>query len=174
MHTQARFSGHNDRLIKFCLEKCYPDGIITVERLIEDNLVNGTQVAELAVCRTNGNVEMCSIGIGRDLTDDSDVKTVTVQEARKKTWLVKNKIRTGEFNISLSHRTKIKDVHHKIGKLRVICYNPFHEQWKYFVIPNDFFANIKQLCITFERSSGEPLGIYKQFEVPTWEDMCNL
>jgi len=174
MHEQGRFKHHNDRLIKYCLERCYPDGIITVERLIEDNLVNGTQVAEMAVCRTNGNVEMCPVGLGRDLTDDSDVKTITVQESKKKTWLKKDKKRTGEFNISYSHRGKIKNVHHKIGKLRVICYNPFHDHWKFFVIPNEVFENIRQLCITFEKETGEPIGIYKKCEVPTWEDMCNL
>lgn len=172
MHTLASNKGHNDRLIRYCLEKAYPDGIITVERLIEDNLVNGTQVAELAVCKTNGTVEMCPIGIGRDLTDDSDVKTVTVQESRKKTWLVKNKVRTGEYNISLSHRTKIKDVHHKIGKLRVICYNPYHDHWKFFVIPNEVFSGLKQLCMAFDKETGEPIGIYKEYEVSTWEEMC--
>lgn len=174
MHEQSRFKHHNDRLIKFCLEKCYPDGIITVERLISDNLVNGTQVAEMAVCRTNGKVEMCPIGIGRDLTDDSDVKTITVQSSKKKTWLKKNKIRTGQYNISISHKSKIKDVHHKIGKLRVICYNPFHEHWRFFVIPNEFYKHIKQLCITFNKDTGETIGIYKVYEVETWEEMCTL
>lgn len=174
MHTLASNKGHNDRLIKFCLEKCYPDGLITVERLIEDNLVNGTQVAEMAVCRTNGKVQICPVGIGRDLTDDSDVKTVTVQANQKKTWLVRNKERTGEFNISISHRAQVKDVCNKIGKLRVICYNPFHDHWKFFVVPHEVYGHLSKLTFTFEKDSGEPLGIYKQYQVETWEEMCCL
>ena len=172
MHTLARNSHHNDRLIKYCLERCYPDGIITVDRLIEDNLVNGTQVAEMAVCRTNGMVEMCPIGIGRDLTDDSDVKTITVQENYKKTWLVQNKIRTGQYNISTSHRAQIKDVQNKIGKLRVICYNPFTDGWKFFVVPHEVYGHLRKLTFTFNKETGDVIGIYKDYEVETWEEMC--
>lgn len=163
---------HNERLIKYCLEKAYPDGIITLERMIEDNLINGTSVAELAVCKTNGTVEMCPIGIGRDLTDDSDVKTITVGQTRSKTILKKNKIPTGEFNYSYSHSAQIKDVKSKIGKLRVICYNPFTEGWKFFIIPNESYKHLKKIKITFDRLTGETLGIYKQYELETFEEMC--
>ncbi len=171
MHTLAKNAHHNDRLIKFCLEKAYPDGIITVDRLISDNLVNGTQVAELAVCRTNG-VKLCSVGIGRDLEDDSDVKTVTVQENTKKTWLIKDKCKTGKFNTSTSHRAQVKDIVNKIGKLRVICYNPFFDIWSYYVIPYEVHCRLKKLTLTFDKDTGEVVGKYKQFETSSWEEMC--
>jgi len=174
MHTIAKNSHHNKRLIEFCLERAYPDGIITIERLIDDNIINGTQVAELAVCKTNGNVEIHPIGIGRDLTDDSDVKTVTVQENYKKTWLRRDKQRTGEYNISISHRAQVKDIVNKVGKLRIISYNPFLDHWKFFIVPNEVYGHLKKLTLTFCKESGEPIGIYKQYQVDTWEDLCKL
>lgn len=174
MHTLASNRFHNERLIRFCLEKAYPDGLITVERLIEDNIINGTQVAELAVCKTNGNVEIHPVGIGRDLTDDSDVKTVTVQANQKKTWLKKEKQRTGEYNISISHRAQVKDIVNKVGKLRIIAYNPFFEDWKFFVVPKHVYGHLRKLTLTFDKETGEPLGIYKQYQVESWEDMCKL
>ena len=170
--TQGHLHHHNTRLIQYCLEKCYPDGIITVEKLLADNLINGTQVAEMAVCRTNGKVEMCPIRIGRDLTDDSDVKTVTVQANKKKTWLKVNKERTGKFNISISHRAQVKDIANKIGKLRVICYNPFTEGWKFFVVPQEGFHHLKKLTFTFNKETGETIGIHRIHEVSTWEELC--
>lgn len=164
--TLAKLSHHNKRLIRYCLEKAYPDGIISVERLIDDNLISGTQVAELAVCRTNGNIEMCPVGIGRDLTDDSDVKTVTVQQENYKSKI--------PGKILFRHRSQVKDIVNKIGKLRVISYNPFFDNWKFFIIPNEAFCNLKKLTLTFDKTTGEPIGMYKQFEVQSWEELCKL
>jgi len=165
---------HNERLIRFCLEKCYPDGVITVEKLISDNLINGTQCAEIAVCRTNPILEICPIGVGRDLTDDSDVKTITVNEITAKTWLKKNKIRTGEFNTRIRQRGVVSEIKNKIGKLRVICYNPFSERWHFFIIPNEAFVGLKKISIEFDRSTQEPNGSYKKYEVSSWDDVCKL
>lgn len=161
MHTLAKNSHHNERLIRFCLERAYPDGLISIERLIKDNLINGTQVAELAVCRTNGLVEIHPVGIGQDLTDGSDVKTVTIQEEI-----------TSKTTKAYRHRCQVKDIKNKIGKLRVICYDPFRNDYKYFVIPKENYQNIVKLTISFDKHTGIPKGIYKQFWVQTWEELC--
>lgn len=171
MHTLAKNIHHNKRLIEFCLTKAYPDGIITVERLIDDNLVNGTQVAELAISKTSG-IPMDSIGYGMDLEDGSDVKTCTVQEKKQKTWLEKNKQRTGEFNIRTEHVAVVDGICNKIGLLRVMIYNPFTQIWKYLLIPKSAFEQLKIIKITFDKISGSIVGKYKQYEVPSWEELC--
>lgn len=172
MTNLASLQHHNQRLIKYCLEKCYPDGVITLERLLEDNLINGTQVAEMAVCRTNPVLEICPVGIGRDLTDDSDVKTITVQDEKGRSWIKKNKVRTGEYKDILSRRACVNEIKNKIGKLRVICYNPFNEGWTFFVIPNEAFSHLKKISITFDRESHLPNGKYSIYQVPNWNILC--
>jgi hypothetical protein len=172
MHTLQKNSHHNKRLIEFCLQKAYPDGIITIDRLIADNLINGTQVAELAVCRTNGFLDIHPIGIGQDLTDGSDVKTITVQDEKSKTWIVKNGKRTGEFLDRTLRRACVNEIKNKIGDLRVICYNPFNDEWKFFIIPNDVFKGMKKISISFDKQTHQPNGLYAKFEVPSWLDLC--
>lgn len=173
MTSQAKHQHHNERLIRFCLEKCYPDGEITIERLISDNLINGTQCAEVAVCRTNPKLEICPVGVGRDLTDDSDVKTVTVQDEKSKTWIIKNKKRTGEYIDRTIRRACVNEIKNKVGDLRIICYNPFNESWKFFIIPNEVFSHLKKISIAFDKQTHEPNGLYAKYEVPTWADLCN-
>ncbi len=168
----ASLQHHNKRLIKFCLEKCYPDGIITVDRLLDDNLISGSQCAEIAVCRTNPVLEICPVGVGRDLTDDSDVKTVTVQDEKSKTWIVKNKVRTGEFVDRTIRRACVNEIKNKIGKLRVICYNPFNESWTFFIIPHQAFSSLKKISIAFDRETHQPNGKYSIYQVPSWESVC--
>lgn len=166
MHTLAKNQHHNERLIRFCLEQAYPDGIITVERLIADNLINGTQVAELAVCKTNGEVAIHPVGIGQDLTDGSDVKTVTLQEE------VSTKKGPGSTKSYVTHRFQIKDVNNKVGKLRVICYDPFRTKWIYFVIPHEAYSSLRKLTVSFNKFTGEVKGKYKQYQVNSWLDLC--
>ena len=164
MHTLKKNQNHNTRLIEFCLNYAYPDGNITLQRLIDDNLINGTQVAELAVCRTNGSIDIHPIGIGMDLTDDSDVKTGTVQVEQYKSTKGTTLVR---------HRVQIKDIVNKIGLLRVIVFNPLTNTWSFFKIPNVEFAAIKRLTISYCQRTGNPIGKYKQFQVPGWVDLCN-
>lgn len=171
MHTLAKNTHHNIRLINFCLNKAYPDGEITVERLIEDNLVNGTQVAELAISRTSG-IPMDSIGYGMDLEDGSDVKTCTVQLIRNKTWLEKDKIRTGEYNISETHAAPVKQISNKIGLLRIIVYNPFSDRTHFLLVPKSAYTHLKVVKITFDKITNEIKGMYKQYEVDCWNKLC--
>lgn len=170
---KAQDNHHNQRLIRFCLEKAYPDGQITLDRLISDNLISGTQVSELAVCRTSG-VNLCSVGIGRDLEDDSDIKTITIYDDHKKTFLVKNKQRTGEYNVSIRRVGKVSKIKAKIGKLRVIAYNPYQDDWRFFVIPFEDYQGLKHISIPFHKETGDPMGKYAKYQVMTWEEMCCL
>lgn len=171
MHTLAKNTHHNIRLIEFCLQKAYPDGGITVERLIADNLVNGTQVAELAISRTSG-IPMDSIGYGMDLEDGSDVKTTTVQCKTNKNWLVKNKIRTGKYNLQTQHCAVVTKIVNKIGLLRVISYNPFTDKTHFLLIPKSVHEKLKVIKISFNKITGEIIGIYKQYEVEDWNALC--
>lgn len=171
MHTLNRNRHHNKRLIEFCLHKAYPDGIITVDKLIDDNLVNGTQVAELAISRTAG-IPLDLIGIGMDLEDGTDVKTTTVQENKKKTWIVKDNQKTGKYNISISHAAPVKDIINKIGALRVIIYNPFTEKNHFLIIPKEVHQKVRLVKVTFCKTSGNIKGMYSKYEVPTWELLC--
>lgn len=169
MHTLQKNIHHNKRLIEFCLEKAYPDGNITVERLINDNLVNGTQVAELAVSKTSG-IKLDSIGYGKDLVDGSDVKTVTIYSRNKKQFYYKGKVKTDKFKVIVDHRALIHDLNSKIGSLRIILYNPFHDRWYYLVVPNHEYKN--NLEIRTNINTGNILGKLAKYEVDSWDRLC--
>lgn len=171
MHTLAKNTHHNIRLIEFCLQKAYPDGGITVERLIADNLVNGTQVAELAISRTSG-ISMDSIGHGMDLVDGSDVKTCTVYGHNTKTWKRKNNIKTGEFTVGIEHVARVTGINSKIGTLRVIAYNPFFDVWHYLIIPNKVYDGLYEVTLRFCKITGALIGKYVPYIVNSWEELC--
>lgn len=169
MHTLAKNMHHNKRLVEFCLSKAYPDGVITVERLIDDNLVNGTQVAELAISRTSG-IKLDSIGYGKDLEDGSDVKTVTIYSRMKKQWVYKNNQKTEQYKLIEDHRACIRDLNVKIGTLRIILYNPYFDQWKYLLVPNMEFKNTLEIRTC--KTTGNILGRLSKYEVKTWDGLC--
>jgi len=171
MHTLAKNQHHNVRLIEYCLTKAYPDGIITVERLINDNLVNGTQVAELAISKTSG-VAMCTQGVGRDLVDNTDVKTTTVYAHNTKSWEIKDKKRTGNFKAGIEHVARVTGINCKIGALRIIAYNPFFERWYFLIVPNSIYHGLYEVTLRFSKENGDIIGKYIPYEVPTWEELC--
>lgn len=171
MHTLAKNTHHNIRLIEFCLQKAYPDGIITVERLINDNLVNGTQVAELAISRSSG-IAMDEIGYGMDLKDGSDVKTCTVYAHNTKTWKTQNKVKTGEFKVGIEHVARVTKINSKIGTLRVIAYNPFFDQWWFLIIPNSVYDGLYEVTLRFCMNTGRLIGKYSNYIVDSWEELC--
>jgi len=170
MHTLAKNAGHNSRLIYDFINKAYPDGIPSFDTLVKDNIINGTQLIELAVNKVD-NIGMCEIGYHRDLIDDSDVKTLTVQKSftRKKRKLKSGLIRSYK---STSYVAKIKKVDKKLGVLRIVCWNPFTEQYHYFKIPPSLVFNLKCVTITFDSDTFKPSGKYAECEVSTFEDMA--
>ncbi len=172
MHTLSKNIHHNERLIYDFLEKAYPNGKPTFDQLVADNIINGTQICELAINRVN-NIGMCPIGIGRDYLDDSDAKTVTVQENNviKQVKLPNGTIRKTKTK---SYTASIEGLKTKIGLLRIICYNPFLERYHYFRIPKSAVYELNVLKITFDQIEKLPTGKYAQFEVDKFEDIGTM
>lgn len=167
MHTLAKNQHHNSRLINDFINNAYPDGPPTIQQLIDDNIINGTQIVELAVSK-KGGLEFCPIGHNQDYLDGSDVKTVTVS---KDTFIKRTTLKSG---IKKRYKTtvytaKIADVDKKIGVLRVVCWNPFAEKYQYFRIPPSAIYGISKLKISFNSTTFEPLGIYKKYEVDSFD-----
>jgi len=171
MHTLAKNQHHNTRLIYDFLEKAYPNGTPSFDQLVEDNIINGTQLLELAVSKSGG-IAMCPVGYHRDLVDDSDVKTVTVlrKEAYKKRVLkggIKKKYKT------ISYVASIKRVDKKLGVLRIICWNPFIEKYQYFKVPPSAVYGLNNLSISFDSETFQAQGIYSKYQVDTFEEMAS-
>lgn len=167
MHTLAKNQHHNARLINDFINNAYPDGPPTIQQLIDDNIINGTQIVELAVSR-KGSLDFCPIGYNQDFLDGSDVKTVTVA---KDTSIKRKTLKSGikRRYKSTCYVAKIADVDKKIGVLRVVCWNPFAEKYQYFRIPPSAVYGISKLKISFDSTTFEPLGIYKQYEVDSFD-----
>jgi len=166
MHTLACNAHHNERLIRFFMSKAYPNGEPSIEDLIRDNIINGTQLSELAVSKTSG-VGMHAVGYGQDLIDGSDVKTSTVQLSYSR-----KKRKDGSVYEIDRHQINIRDIDHKIGTLRCIVYNPFFDRWYFFLVPKSIQGELKHLKISFDKRTGDATGKYAAFEVASWEDVC--
>jgi len=169
MHTLAKNHHHNTRLCYDFLEKAYPNGIPTFDQLVADNIVNGTQLVEIAISKS-GNLDLCPVGYNQDFTDGSDVKTVTVlKDISIKRKVLKSGIR--KRYKTTSYVAKISDVDKKIGVLRIVCWNPFAEKYQYFRIPPSAIYGISKLKISFDSTTFEPLGTYKQYQVASFEEV---
>ena len=169
MHTLAKNADANARLVYDFLEKAYPDGKPDFDTLVRDNIINGTQLLEIAVSQVD-DIPMCPVGYNRDLIDDSDVKTVTVREvnAIKKKTLKSGKKRRYKCK---SFIAAIKRVDKKFGALRVICYNPFLDKYHYFLIPPSAVYGSTSIAMTFDKETKEPIGKYAEFIVPNFEEL---
>ena len=167
MHTLAKNKGHNTRLITDFIENAYPEGLPSIEQLIEDNIINGTQLIEQAVSKVEG-IGLCEIGDHRDLVDDSDVKTTTVG---KVTNTIKSVLKDGTRKRykSTIYTCQIADINKKWGVLRIICWNPFHGtdgKYQFFLVPPSAVFGCKHLRISFDARTFEPSGKYARYEVP--------
>tara|TARA_Y100000389_G_scaffold204363_1_gene256489 strand:- start:4579 stop:5223 length:645 start_codon:yes stop_codon:yes gene_type:complete len=169
MHTLAKNADANARLVYDFLERAYPDGKPDFDTLVKDNIINGTQLLEIAVSQVD-DIPMCPVGYNRDLIDDSDVKTVTVREvnAIKKKTLKSGKRRRYKCK---SFIAAIKRVDKKFGVLRVICYNPFLDKYHYFLIPPSAVYGSTSIAMTFDKETKEPIGKYAEFVVPNFEEL---
>lgn len=171
MHTLAKNAAHNERLIYDFLNKAYPSGTPTFKQLVQDNIINGTQLLELAVSNVEG-IPMCPVGYNRDLIDDSDVKTVTVLE---NTYYKRKTLKSGKkrrYKVTV-HVARIQRVDKKFGVLRIICFNPFSGKYHYFKIPPSAVYGLNTLAITFDRDTNLPAGKYAEFEVDSFEGMSS-
>lgn len=171
MHTLAKNQHHNTRLCYDFLKHAYPNGMPSFDDLVNDNIINGTQLVELAIAKAGG-LDFCPVGYNQDFLDGSDVKTVTVlKDVSIKRKVLKSGIK--KRYKSTSYVAKIADVDKKLGVLRIVCWNPFAEKYQYFRIPPSAVYGISKLKISFDSTTFEPLGIYKQYEVSSFEDVSN-
>jgi hypothetical protein len=171
MHTLAKNQHHNSRLCYDFLEEAYPNGMPSFDQLVQDNIVNGTQLVELAIAK-RGGLDFCPVGYNQDFLDGSDVKTVTMS---KDTSIKRVTLKTGQKKRykSTVYVAKISDVDKKIGVLRIVCWNPFAEKYQYFRIPPSAIYGISKLKISFDSKTFEPVGIYKKFEVASFEEVSD-
>ena len=147
----------NERLVRFFLKKAYPEQPPSLEQLILDNVISGTQLSEIAISRTAG-VKLDDSGIGKDLEDDSDIKTATVFE----------EMRADRPNIR--HVVSVNKLRSKVGMIRLVCYNPFFDSWHYFKIPPGAFSSV--IKINFDKKTGKSRGKYRSFEINNWREFC--
>jgi hypothetical protein len=170
MHTLAKNAHHNERLILDFIQEAYPNTVPDLEMLVRDNIVNGTQLLELAVSKSGG-IPLCPVGHHRDLIDDSDVKTVTIQKVVS--WK-KRVLKTGvkKKYKSTVYTASIDSVDKKIGVLRIICWNNFAEKYMYFKIPPSAIYGLKILKISFDSETFQPTGKYSKYQVETFKEMA--
>jgi len=162
MHQSSKNTSlHNIRLVKFFLDKAYPNGY-TVEKLIEDNLIDGILLSELAVSICS-NIDLCDVGVYQDLVDGTDVKTATVVKCK---FISKKGITGYHFAARIQH------IRNKIGALRCIVYNKYSLRWHYFFITEDACGNNDSIKITFDIKTQLPKGKWAKYEVDSFEDIC--
>ena len=159
-------SHHNERIVRFFLEKAYPNGTPNLDKLINDNVINGYILAEIAVSNSTG-IGRHPIGLGCDLSDLSDVKTATVHRITNRVYKETGVSREDVYN------TDIK-VRNNKGLLRCIVYNPFFSRWYFFLIPPEGRPVSKRIKISFSRDTGNPTGRYAKYEVENWEKFCSV
>lgn len=171
MHTIAKNQHHNTRLIDDFIHIAYPKGQPSIRDLINDNIINGTQILELAVSKTGG-IPMCPVGNNRDLIDDSDVKTATVI---KSVSIKRATLKGGKKKkyTSTTYKFQIKRVNVKFGVLRVICWNPFADTYQFFKIPPSAFMGLGSLVVSFDKNKNfKSTGKYAKYEVPSFSQMA--
>lgn len=165
MHTLAKNSEINERLIRFCLGKAYGQRP-SIDDLTKDNIINGTQLSELAVSKISG-IPLCDNGEHRDLIDNSDVKTATVQESYYTTKLV-----SGKKTKNVRYFGVITNVKSKLGMLRCIVFNPKTSNWHFFLIPPSAYRKVQNVKIAFDKDTQLPKGQYAVYEVENFEAVC--
>jgi len=169
MYTIAKNAEHNQRLIMDFLKMAYPSSEPSISDLINDNIINGSRIVELAVSKVSG-LEFSPTGYNQDFIDMSDVKTATLQRHdRIRTRLLANGSK--KRYKSTSYTISISDVNKKFGVLRIIAWNRFLNRYHFFRIPPSAVFNKCILKITFDAETITPTGKYAQYEVETFEQV---
>jgi hypothetical protein len=169
MYTVAKNAEHNQRLIMDFLKMAYPSKDPSIKELINDNIINGARIVELAVSRVAG-LEFSPTGYNQDFIDMSDVKTATLQKHdRVRTQVLASG--TKKRYKSTSYTVSIGDVNKKYGVLRIIAWNKFLNKYHFFRIPPSAVFNRSILKITFDGETISPTGKYAQYEVSSFEEV---
>lgn len=166
MHL-AKTEHHNARLVYHLLPLAYGDNP-TMDDMIADGLIAGSNLAEIAISKRSG-IPKCPEGVHRDLMDDTDVKTITVQEKYFHPTVkgkANKKIKLPRFQAVVKHAYK------KIGLLRIVCYNPFSERYHYFMIPASAYYSVKNITIAFDKETQLPIGKFAVYECDNFDDVC--
>jgi hypothetical protein len=136
-------------------------------------LIQRERLVELAISKVGG-IEMDSTH-GQDHADGTDTKTV-VSSIRN------NNKRKGVW----THSFNVRKIASKTGPLRVVAYNKLLDSFHYFFIPHNAFQHCSNVVeIIAEQTSGKyfqpqfdgtPMRHRKwwQYEVATFEEMCNI
>lgn len=165
MHLE-KTAHHNLRLVYHLLPLAYETP--TLEYLIEDGLIAGSNLAEIAISKRSG-IPKCPDGVHRDLLDDTDVKTITVQQKYfhpTSKGKQNKKIKLPRF------QAVIKNAYKKVGLLRVVCYNPFSGRYHYFMIPASAYYSVNAITIAFDKDTQQPIGRFAAYETPDFDSIC--
>lgn len=154
MTSIEKHSAHNRRLVEYCLPLLYPDGNVTLKRILNDGLISGSRVAECAVSRVSG-IKLDPIGSTADLIDGSDVKTATVYHHQKQRFLA-----------------RVTNIKNKTGLLRCMVYNPFTTKWHFLLIPHEVYGSLYEVTIYFNKHTMKITGKYSKYEVDNFEEIC--
>ena len=174
MHL-AKDQHHNDRLVQDLLKHAYGTLEPKVSDLIRDGLIAGSNLAEVAISKISG-IPLCPEGIARDLIDNTDVKTITVQE--KSFFRIKKGKKTKER--VPRYQAVVKHAFKKVGVLRVLCFNPY---WKneegvvvgkyfYFMIPPSAYMGVKNITIAFNKETHECKSMYAEYLETDFQAIC--
>lgn len=154
MTSIEKHSAHNRRLVEYCLPLLYPDGNVTLKRILNDGLISGSRVAECAVSKVSG-IKLDPVGYTADLIDGSDVKTATVYHHQKQRFLA-----------------RITNIKNKTGVLRCMVYNPFNSKWHFLLIPYEVYKLLYEVTIFFDKKTMQITGKYSKYEVDNFKEIC--
>ena len=166
----------NKRIKEFLISKIKDSKVDLGVSLNELTVLNYEDLFELAVACINKSISI-TLGANKDYSDNTDAK-FAISQFRN------NDKRRGCWTNSIS----IKGSYYKEGPLRVCAYNQLADEFHFFFIPHSEFQHISKngvIEIIIENVSGqfhEPAftGVPKlhrkwwQYEVDTFEEMCNL
>jgi len=107
---------------------------------------------------------------GIDFTDDSEAKSITIQ---KRT--VKGKPRKdGTVKIDIKYNVIISNISNKKGMIRCMAYNPFEDEFKFYVVWDyDSVRNYGRIEFDINSDSEYSNGV-KGKEVSSFEEMARM
>ena len=132
------------------LQKC-------IEMLWEMNMISVGEMAERAISKNSNLVQNSRGTKGSDFDDMSDSKYITV-----------NYYKSAYATLCFKH---------KIGKLRVCCYEPKTKTNYYFIVPHKVYAPYQKkndsLKVWFDLD-GNPRRPSRNTRVDLWDHVCSI
>ena len=159
---------------------------------LEKNLLPKNQADVISIAYKNGSIndgifqrdrllEKASIHMSRglyvgdsrdriDYTDKTEGKSVTIQSRTRK-----SKPRTdGTIKIIIAHTVRIQGISNKIGMIRCMAYDPFQDEFRFYVIWDyDSVRNYDVIEFDINSDSSYTNG-KKGMEVSSFEEMATM